>query len=230
MFSWIAKGLANIVTAIKEGIAGIGDWISSLGDSILDGLLVNFDDLSSWITNLGTSIGNWFSDVGTWFGNLGTDIGNWFGDLGSNLGNWLSYLNPFDENFFGNKLIELLSNALSFLFTPSEDILTELQEKVSSKFGFINSIKLAVDDIQQMIENIENGSAKLTVDIDSEYYKGEATILDLSWYSKFKYYGDLVFTGFAYVLFILRMYKAVPNILSGLSSGAGIISRGGGDD
>ena len=81
-----------------------------------------------------------------------------------------------------------------------------------------------------MLENIENGSAKLTVDIDSLYYKGEATILDLSWYSKFKDYGDLVFTGFAYVLFIWRMYKAVPNILSGLSSGAGIISRGGGDD
>ena len=127
-------------------------------------------------------------------------------------------------------MIELLSNALSYLFTPSDDIITELQEKVSSKFGFINSIKLAVDDIQQMIENIENGSAKLTVGIDSEYYKGEATILDLSWYSKFKDYGDLVFTGFAYVLFIWRMYKAVPNILSGLSSGAGIISRGGGDD
>lgn len=221
MFSWIAKGLANIVTAIKEGIAGIGDWISSLGDSILDGLLVNFEDLSSWITNLGTSIGNWFSDVGTWFGNLGTDIGNWFGDLGSNLGNWLSYINPLSENFFGYKLIEMLKNLFTELFVPSEDVLTDLQETVSSKFGFVDSIKLAINDIQQMMENIENGSAKLTVDIDSKYYQGEATMLDLGWYAKFKDYGDLVFTGFLYVLFFWRLYKSIPNILAGISSFTG---------
>lgn len=221
MFSWIAQGLANIVTAIKEGIAGIGDWISSLGDSILDGLLVNFEDLSSWITNLGTSIGNWFSDVGTWFGNLGTDIGNWFGDLGSNLGNWLSYINPLSENFFGYKLIEMLKNLFTELFVPSEDVLTDLQETVSSKFGFVDSIKLAINDIQQMMENIENGSAKLTVDIDSKYYQGEATMLDLGWYAKFKDYGDLVFTGFLYVLFFWRLYKSIPNILAGISSFTG---------
>ena len=221
MFSWIAKGLANIVTAIKEGIAGIGDWISSLGDSILDGLLVNFEDLSSWITNLGTSIGNWFSDVGTWFGNLGTDIGNWFKDLGSNLGDWLSYINPFSENFFGYKLIEMLKNLFTELFVPSEDVLTDLQETVSSKFGFVDSIKLAINDIQQMMENIENGSAKLTVDIDSKYYQGEATMLDLGWYAKFKDYGDLVFTGFLYVLFFWRLYKSIPNILAGISSFTG---------
>ena len=221
MFSWIAQGLANIVTAIKEGIAGIGDWISSLGDSILDGLLVNFEDLSSWITNLGTSIGNWFSDVGTWFGNLGTDIGNWFGDLGSNLGNWLSYINPLSENLFGYKLIEMLKNLFTELFVPSEDVLTDLQETVSSKFGFVDSIKLAINDIQQMMENIENGSAKLTVDIDSKYYQGEATMLDLGWYAKFKDYGDLVFTGFLYVLFFWRLYKSIPNILAGISSFTG---------
>ena len=94
----------------------------------------------------------------------------------------------------------------------------------------IKPVKISMAKKPVSTENIENGSAKLTVNIDSEYYQGEATILDLAWYAKFKDYGDLVFTGFAYVLFIWRMYKAVPNILSGLSSGAGIISRGGGDD
>ena len=180
-----------IVNAVTSGITNVYNFLVNLNDNI-----------ANWILDCVESIGEFFGNVGTWIGELGTDIGSWFGSLGDNLGQWLSYLNPFDENFFGNKLIELLSNALSFLFTPSEDILTDLQEKVSSKFGFINSIKLAVDDIQQMLENIENGSAKLTVDIYSVYYKGEATILDLSWYSKFKDYGDLVFTGFAYVLFM----------------------------
>ena len=115
----------------------------------------------------------------------------------------------------------MLKNLFTELFVPSTDVLTELQETVSSKFGFVDSIKLAISDIQEMMENIENGSAKLTVDIDSKYYQGEATMLDLGWYAKFKDYGDLVFTGFLYVLFFWRLYKSIPNILAGISSFTG---------
>lgn len=230
MFSWIAQGLASIVTSIDEGIAGIGDWISNLGNSILDGLLVNFEDLSGWISNLSTNIGSWFGNIGTWFGELGTNIGNWFGSLGDNLGNWLSYLNPSDENFFGIGLISMLSDTLSYLFEPSADITSGLSSVVSSKFGFISTIQEFVTDIQDMLENLENGSSELTLDIESEYFEGEVTVFDLSWYSPFKAYGDMVFTGFAYVLFFWRLYKSIPNILSGISSGVDSISKGGGAD
>ena len=208
-----------IVNAVTSGITNVYNFLVNLNDNI-----------ANWIVDCVESIGEFFGNVGTWIGELGTDIGGWFGSLGDNLGQWLSYLNPFDENFFGNKLIELLSQALSYLFTPSQDILTNLQTTVSGKFGFIDSIQTAKEEIQDMLENIENGTAKLTVDIDSEFYDGEVTVVDFAWYSKFKTYGDMIFTGFAYVLFFWRLYKAVPSILSGFSSASSSITRGGGDD
>lgn len=137
----------------------------------------------------------------------------------------MSYLNPFDENFLGYKLIELLGDLLEFLFVPSDDILGGLQESVNSKFGFIDSIKIAVDQIQNMMSNMATGSTSFTVDIESEYYTGEVELFNLRWYTQFKPYGDLVFTAFAYVLFIWRLFKAIPNIINGFSSGANSVGR-----
>lgn len=210
--------MESIVNAITSGITNVYNFLVNLNDNI-----------ANWIVDCVESIGEFFGNVGTWIGELGTDIGNWFGSLGDNLGNWLSYLNPFDENFFGNKLIELLSQALSYLFTPSEYTITNLQESISAKFGFIDSIQIAIDDIKDMLDNIENGTSEFTVDIDSEYYSGEVILFDLSWYAPFKAYGDLVFTGFAYVLFVWRLWKSIPSILAGFSSVSDIVSRGGGD-
>ena len=41
-------------------------------------------------------------------------------EYGDNLYNILDYLNPFSENFFGYKLIELLGNLLKMLFVGKE--------------------------------------------------------------------------------------------------------------
>lgn len=214
ILSWLAQGFENIINAIT---------------SVYNTLLNLQTSIVNWFTDLFSNLGDWFGNIGTWFGELGTNIGNWFGSLGDNLGQWLSYLNPFDENFFGNKLIELLSQALSYLFTPSEYTITNLQESISAKFGFIDSIQIAIDDIKDMLDNIENGTSEFTVDIDSEYYSGEVILFNLSWYAPFKAYGDLVFTGFAYVLFVWRLWKSIPSILAGFSSVSDIVSRGGGD-
>ena len=210
--------LEAIINAITSGITNLYNTIKSFNDSI-----------GQWFIDLTSNIGEWFSDIGTWFGELGSNIGGWFGELGSNLGNWLSYLNPFNENFFGNRLIELLSEALSFLFTPSQDNVTGLQTTINEKFGFVDSIKIAIEDIKDMLENIENGTSEFKLDIDSDVYSGEVVLFDLSWYSPFKSYGDLVFTGFAYVFFVIRLWRAIPGVLNGASSIVDITGRGGFD-
>lgn len=200
-------------------LSSIGEFFTNL-----------FTFLGDFFDFLFESLGEWFGNIGTWFSELGSNLGSWFSNLFSTLGNILSYINPFSENFLGYKLIELIQEALDYLFTPSEANITELQNTVNEKFGFIDSIKIAISDIQNMIENIENGTSNFTVDIDSEYYEGEVTLFDLSWYAPFKAYGDLVFTGFAYVLFIWRLYKSIPSIINGVSSAGGSIMKGGGDD
>ena len=201
--------MANIVNAITSGLNGL---IESIG---------------SFFGNLGTNLGDWFGDVGEWFGSLGSNLGGWFSNLFSTLGNLLSYINPFNENFLGYKIIDLLSQALSNLFVPQGASVLSLQDTVNDRFAFVDSIKLAIDDINDMLNNVENGTSEFTLDIESDVYSGEVVLFDLSWYAPFKSYGDLVFTGFAYVLFIWRLYKNIPNIINGF----GFIGNiGGGDD
>lgn len=63
-----------------------------------------------------------------------------------------------------------------------------------------------------------NGYPKLTLDIESKYYSGNVSVIDMSWYAKYKPYGDLIFTGFAYVLFVYRIWFKLPSIISGSGS------------
>ena len=121
----------------------------------------------------------------------------------------------------------MLSQALTNLFVPQGASVLSLQDTVNDRFAFVDSIKLAIDDINDMLNNVENGTSEFTLDIESDVYSGEVVLFDLSWYAPFKSYGDLVFTGFAYVLFIWRLYKNIPNIINGF----GFIGNiGGGDD
>ncbi len=57
------------------------------------------------------------------------------------IGEMLSYINPFSENFFVYKLLELLGDMLKALFVPSEDFLskwfTEISEYFSDAFGIL---------------------------------------------------------------------------------------------
>lgn len=51
------------------------------------------------------------------------------------IGEILSFLNPFSENFFAYKLVELIVNALKSLFVPSEDFFTNWLDDLNTYFG-----------------------------------------------------------------------------------------------
>ena len=71
----------------------------------------------------------------------------------------LSYINPFSENFFVYKLIELLVEAIKSLFIPSDDFLgtyfTDLKEWFSDRLGFLFYPFELVIDILNMILDID---------------------------------------------------------------------------
>lgn len=51
----------------------------------------------------------------------------------------------------------------------------------------------------------------------TKYTEAQNTVvLDLSWYSPYKSYGDLVLTGFIYLFFLWRLFINLPNIIHGL--------------
>lgn len=70
----------------------------------------------------------------------------------------VSFLNPFSENFFVYRLIELLVDAIKSLFIPSDDFFstyfTELKEWFSDRLGFLFYPFELVIDILNKIVNI----------------------------------------------------------------------------
>ena len=135
----------------------------------------------------------------------------------------LNFFNPLSEDFFAYKFIELLGKMLEDLFIPSEERLTAISNTVTSKFAFIDSIKEGVNSIKNMLNNLGNSPVLESTNIESKYYNGKLTIIDMSWYAPFKNYGDLVITGFAYLFFVWRLFITLPNTINavgGSSSGA----------
>ena len=147
-----------------------------------------------------------------------------FRDFFKNVIDILDYINPFSENFFGKKIIELLSDLLSNLFIPKEESFTKFETIFKEKLSFVDSIKLAINSIKNMFNDV-NSLPKFTIDINSKYYEGELTVIDLSWYAQYKAYGDLVITGFCYVFFFWRLWCHLPSILHGLSSSSDFIEK-----
>lgn len=132
------------------------------------------------------------------------------------LGDILSFLNPLSENFFAYKLIDLLKEALRFLFVPSEERITALTNTVTGKFDFIESIKIGINSMNDMLNNIGN-APKLTLNLGATKYTDafNATIIDFSFYAPYKTYGDLVLTGFIYISFLWRLFITLPNTING---------------
>lgn len=141
------------------------------------------------------------------------------------LGSILSYINPFSENFFAYKLLELLGELLKNLFIPSEERLSAISNTVTSKFAFIDSIKEGVNAVQNMFNNLGNSPKLESSNIESKYFNGKLTIIDMSWYAPFKPFGDLVITGFSYVFFIWRLFVTLPNTINAVGGGVGFIDR-----
>lgn len=130
----------------------------------------------------------------------------------------LNYLNPFSEDFFAYKLVDLLLDGLKtlfeFLFIPSEERFTAITNLVKSKFSFIETIKEAVNAIENILNNLGN-VPKLSINVKSKYYTGDIVYINMAWYEPFKPYGDVVITGFVYVFFIWRLFVHLPNIING---------------
>ena len=74
------------------------------------------------------------------------------------IGDILSYINPFSENFFGKKLVELILDGLKGLFVPEDGFFdtyfTDLKNWFSDRLGFLWTPFDIIIDILNKILNI----------------------------------------------------------------------------
>lgn len=245
----MSKGIADIITTLTEKL-DILKYLNPLDENfILKGALGSLDIvlkylnpsndefiLKGFFAYLTPGSGKFLLDGIIKFFNPNGDefiFNGLFDNISNifkNIGSIVDWLNPLSPNFFVYKLIELFGNLLKNLFIPSQDSFNKLKDTVYSKFTFVESIKIAINSIKDMVNNVTS-APKLTFDVDTKIYKGKLTVLDLSFYKPYKPYGDLVFTGFMYVLYMYRLYTKLPSIINGGSSALGnVFSKGDGEE
>lgn len=124
--------------------------------------------------------------------------------------------NPTSDQFFVNLFIDALRDLTEALFVPSEERLTAIQNTISSRFAFIDSIKYAIESIQNVMNNLGN-APRLEITLPSTKYSQEMQIyaIDLNWYAPYKSYGDLILTGFIYFAFVWRIFIRLSSIING---------------
>lgn len=92
----------------------------------------------------------------------------------------LSYINPFSENFFVYKLIELLLDMLKSLFIPSDDFLgtffNDLYNWFCDRLGFLSYPLQLVVNILTRISNINFSEPILDIPNIPEPFTGELLV------------------------------------------------------
>ena len=112
----------------------------------------------------------------------------------------LTYINPFSENFFAYKLVELIINGLKSLFIPDNfDFLNDFKDTMSEKLGFIASIPLQlidfIIDLKDYAFSTPTSLTFPTISIFGFSFWNEMTIditEGLSWVSAIKYVTDII--------------------------------------
>lgn len=116
------------------------------------------------------------------------------------IGDILSYINPFSENFFAYKLVELIINGLKSLFIPDNfDFLDNFKDTMSEKLGFIASVPLQlldfIIDLKDYAFSTPTSLTFPTITFFGYSFWNEMTIditEGLSWVSSIKYVTDII--------------------------------------
>lgn len=91
-------------------------------------------------------------------------------------------------------------------------------KNVFSLFTFVDDVKRSMLEVYKAILSIEN-APKIDITFNNKYFSGTYTILDLTWYAPYKELGDNVICTFMYFVFVFKVFKNLPAIISGTVTG-----------
>lgn len=229
-----------------SGDSGNGSSGSTDNSEYQSGVIGWFQRLFDSIVNLGSSIGGFFDDLwnnlssafwaviytiedvyyflsdnlGNFFTTLGSTIGGFFTNLWNNLSSAFSSLTSAIGGFFTD-----FWNKISAFFTPDTAKMSEQFNSLYDKFGFVQIISTIVDDIGELFTSTpEPPTIKIDLSLNESNINlgsGKHTVIDLSWYGRYKPTVDIFFSMFLWIGFIWLLYRRLPDIISG----AGMITE-----
>lgn len=152
-----------------------------------------------------------YDDGDIYFGTVGTYLGN--DDLQGNASGNLAATN----GQIGDSLLD------DYIYSDSNykgsgkngsDVVGGGFNNIYRNFGFTEDVKKNVNGMVDVITNTSE-APKFQLNVNSKYYKGTLTIVDLSWYAPYKEMGDNVICIFAYLGFLWRIFIRLPDIIRG---------------
>lgn len=144
------------------------------------------------------------------FERTGDKVGVPDGDIGEQAtGNYIAAGSPSGNTYLDDYISDKLDED-----EKNSNIVTNGFNGVYSKFGFVDGVKSNVNGMVDVITNTSE-APKFQININSKYYKGTLTIVDLSWYEPYKEYGDAVICTFIYLSFLWNVFCKLPDIIRG---------------
>ncbi|WP_313165831.1 hypothetical protein [Sedimentibacter sp.] len=154
------------------------------------------------------------------------DVKNSITSIPSSIGN---FFNTLYQNLtkLGDDITSGISTFMTDLFVPDNEKMNANISEIKESFAFVEEIKT----IQQSVFNAFNQSAQRPV-ISMDFSKanskygfdkgGTTFALDFAWYSTYKPAVDIIIIAFSYAIFILNVFRRLPEIISG--SGAVVVT------
>lgn len=212
--------MSKTITSVREGIDGLVTELSHIGEYDIDiwNVLSSIDKIltNGAIASLGEYLGFLCEELLS--SRLGIDsIADIFTDFPATIAKILSAILSLPLSI-AQAIIDLLADLLKALFVPDTVALEAELTGFTGKFPWISNL---FDWVKYLITlMVTSEPPKLYIHFEnSETAKyqtlGTLVIFDASWYTPYKPYGDALLSAFLWALFLWRLFKQMPSIISG---------------
>lgn len=135
------------------------------------------------------------------------------------LWNWLKQILDAIKSLV-QSIVDGIKAVLVWLFVPDLTAFSDLVDVYSSKFAWVEDI---YNYIKQIVNRLTwNEPPKISIDLGNAEspggydYGGKTYALDMSWYARYKDSVDVIVSGIVWIFFLWRLWRKLPDILSGV--------------
>lgn len=212
----ISAGLSDVITSVKVQTDAISDVLEAtkLQTDAIGDVIIGLDDVCSAIKDLSITLP---SDLTLTIPEEKLNINVTVPDISTEVINNIEVKHDYPAL---QKAIEgAIAAPLQAAFVPDEDKVRIFFDDFNHKFSFVDDMKTNIENVKKYVFGV-TPSPILKIPIMKteskyDYGFGDYFIIDVSWYAKYRPYGDLVILAFAWLMFIWRVFISLPGIISG---------------
>ena len=121
-------------------------------------------------------------------------------------------------------IADAIKGVLEFVFVPDLSAVEGLLDTYIDKFGWVREVYIFAREIIGTL-NADGSPPRIPINLSASEgsinWGYDGYILDMSWYARYKPTVDSILSGILWIYFLWRLFKRIPDILSG----AGIIEE-----